>query len=449
MHTLNKIPASAHKIDEATHSKDQKSVRLATSILTGQKHDADHQLVELGSWWNQFSFIKIPAKNTIRLKFLLLSMIILTGVALIGFAAYKSNQKQLDSAGSVEHTGKVISKSGYLLSVSKDIEIASLSFFNSNDTALLETPVLMKIIADQVDQLRLLIAGNPIQQQRLLLLGFYMRMQLDVLGNSMGATRQEDLLLNRHTSQHYFNLTNQIITSIQQTEENLLKRQKQINESSVVIFSRLSIVIFVMMIVFTLFLLITIGNYMHQNEEKGKRASELLIANKELALQNLEKEERAEELIIANQELAFQNKERENRAAELIMANVELAFQNKEKETRAEELIIANRELAFQNEEKEKRAKELLFTNSQLKTTTENLQKYNLGLKEMNFMTSHKVRHPVATILGFSNLLSKPATSTGELKKIMVYIKESALLLDTYTRELTDYMSTLDHNCKS
>jgi len=143
------------------------------------------------------------------------------------------------------------------------------------------------------------------------------------------------------------------------------------------------------------------------NEEKEQRANELIIANEELAFQNKEKdkradelvlaneekEKRANELIIANEELAFQNKEKdkradelvlaneekEQRANELILANEELAFQNKEKdkradelvlaneekEKRANELIIANKELAFQNKEKDKRADELVLANEE------------------------------------------------------------------------------------
>src|ERR1035437_6251800 len=104
-----------------------------------------------------------------------------------------------------------------------------------------------------------------------------------------------------------------------------------------------------------------------------KLASELGIANKELAFQNDEKEKRAAELGIANKELAFQNElkenraaEREKRAAELTIANEELAFQNDEKEKRAAELGIANKELAFQNDEKEKRAAELGIANKEL-----------------------------------------------------------------------------------
>ena len=103
-----------------------------------------------------------------------------------------------------------------------------------------------------------------------------------------------------------------------------------------------------------------------QNEEKEKRAYELVIANKELAYQDAEKEKRADELVIANKELAFQNKEKEKRAAELIVANKELAFQNQEKEERAAEFILANKELAFQNEKKEKRASELIIANKEL-----------------------------------------------------------------------------------
>ena len=103
-----------------------------------------------------------------------------------------------------------------------------------------------------------------------------------------------------------------------------------------------------------------------QNNEKEKRADELVVANKELAFQNNEKEKRADELVIANKELAFQSKQKETRAAELIVANEELVFQSEEKEKRATELIVANKELAYQNEEKEKRAKELSAANKEL-----------------------------------------------------------------------------------
>jgi PAS domain S-box-containing protein len=120
-----------------------------------------------------------------------------------------------------------------------------------------------------------------------------------------------------------------------------------------------------------------------QNDEKEKRAAELIIANKELAFQNDEKVKRAAELIIANEELLFQNDEKAKRAAELIIANKELAFQNDEKEKRADESIIANKELAFQNDEKEKRAAELVIANKELLFQNEEKKKRVKENKEL------------------------------------------------------------------
>ncbi|WP_320814205.1 PAS domain S-box protein [Flavobacterium sp.] len=101
----------------------------------------------------------------------------------------------------------------------------------------------------------------------------------------------------------------------------------------------------------------------------------------ELLFQNEEKEKRAAELVIANKELAYQNKVIEKREAELVIANKELAFQNTEKEKRAAELVIANEELAFQNIQKVKQElanKELEASNIDIKSDS----LYSLSLIE-------------------------------------------------------------------
>ena len=131
-----------------------------------------------------------------------------------------------------------------------------------------------------------------------------------------------------------------------------------------------------------------------QNEEKEKRADELAIANEELAYQNKEKEKRADELAIANEELAYQNKEKEKRADELALANKELAYQNKEKDKRADELVLANKELAFQNKEKEKRADELSLADKELafqyKEKEKRADELALANKELAFQNKEK-----------------------------------------------------------
>jgi signal transduction histidine kinase len=142
-----------------------------------------------------------------------------------------------------------------------------------------------------------------------------------------------------------------------------------------------------------------------QNEQKEKRAQELIIANKELAYQTDQKEKRAQELIIANKELAYQNDQKEKRAQELIVANKELAYQNEQKEKRASELIIANEELAYQNEQKEKRAEELIIANKELAYQNEQKEKRAQelaaainDLEAFAYISSHHLQEPLRKI---------------------------------------------------
>jgi signal transduction histidine kinase len=178
--------------------------------------------------------------------------------------------------------------------------------------------------------------------------------------------------------------------------------------------------------------------------KKLNKSAELITANKQLALLIAEKETRATELIIANKELSFQNEEKEQRASELVVANKELAYQNKEKEARAAELVQANIELAFQNNEKESRAVELRIAYRKLKKTEGYLKQHILDLEEMMFITSHKVRQPVANIMGLSNILDECINSPVQLTELVRYLNESAQSLDVFTQELTLFIRKLE-----
>ncbi len=182
--------------------------------------------------------------------------------------------------------------------------------------------------------------------------------------------------------------------------------------------------------------------------DKTNTSDELIIANKELAFQNEEKEKRAAELLIANKELAYQNNEKEKRAAELIVANKELAYQHDEKSKRAEELIIANQELIYQNEEKEKRAEELASAYQELKKTEDYLKEYIKSMEEMMFITSHKVRQPVANILGITSIIGGFINSPFQLKKMVIFLKRSAQSLDGFIRELTEFIGETEQKRK-
>ena len=178
--------------------------------------------------------------------------------------------------------------------------------------------------------------------------------------------------------------------------------------------------------------------------KKVQNENNLNIANKQITLQNEKLEKYSAELITANKKLDLGQEEKESRESELAIANKKLVFENREKEKRAAELIVANKKLIFENKEKEKRAVELAFANSEL-IKAERIQKEHiLALEEIMFIISHKVRKPVANILGISHQLEENEYHTSEeLKKMVQNMVHSATSLNIFTHELSTFIHIL------
>jgi PAS domain S-box-containing protein len=202
-----------------------------------------------------------------------------------------------------------------------------------------------------------------------------------------------------------------------------------------------------------------------QNNEKEKRAQELVLANKELTYQNEEKDKRANELILANEEkekkanelaianieLDFQNEEKEKRADELFLANKELAFQNNEKEKRADELVLANNELTFQNEEKDKRANELILANEEKEKRANELAIAN---NELDFQNEEKAKRANELVLANNELTFQNEEKDKRANELSLANEEkekraNELLLAkkelAYQKELDGYRSEMEH----
>ena len=98
---------------------------------------------------------------------------------------------------------------------------------------------------------------------------------------------------------------------------------------------------------------------------------------------------------------------------------------------------------------KKKTSRRIDYANEELKKAKEYQQEYIRGLEEMMFMTSHKVRQSIANILGLSHLLDQSTNSPEEIKESIDYIKESALSLDIFTKELTTFIFELGEKGKN
>jgi signal transduction histidine kinase len=96
--------------------------------------------------------------------------------------------------------------------------------------------------------------------------------------------------------------------------------------------------------------------------------------------------------------------------------------------------------LQLSNEEIQAQAEEIQVINENLETQvrkrTHELEKKNRALEEAAFINAHKLRSPVASILGLINLLRK-AELNSEAEKIMEHMADSASKLDDIVGSIT------------
>lgn len=78
------------------------------------------------------------------------------------------------------------------------------------------------------------------------------------------------------------------------------------------------------------------------------------------------------------------------------------------------------------------------------KQAEEERDAYIKALEDMLFMISHKVRHPIANILSIASVFEEYANSPEEILKMISFIKDEAMTLDGFTRELTGFIYELD-----
>jgi len=174
--------------------------------------------------------------------------------------------------------------------------------------------------------------------------------------------------------------------------------------------------------------------------------NELINANKKLMFQVQQNENRVAKLVIENQKFVSQNNENEKQITGLKNINKELMFHYQENKKCHDELTITHKELLSQNKENEKQGVVVIKTNKELKKAQETQKGYIEGLESILFMTSHRIRQPIANILGLSYLLNESKNSKEEIKVFIEFIKQSALTLDVYTQELSSYTFDLKKN---
>jgi len=311
-------------------------------------------------------------KFTLRQKIFSFSLIILFCNCLLGYTIYNGNQRVLNSEKWVQHTEQVIDQIISIFSTANEIKTNSRDFVITNDADYVRSiAIAQKKVFIDIETIKALTHDNLLQQKRIDSLSVYMHKRVYFVAKvidirTKGTLEAAIAYMAAQNNSYYTAPILRISNAIENTEQGLLKKRKETNSQLLDTFNRLSTLAFIIMLGFTVILILAIGKYLTQSNEREQRAAELIIANAELHFQNNEKQKRAGELVIANKELNYQSSEKKKRAGELVIANKELSYQSDEKEKRAAELLIADEELNYQSGEKGKRAAELVIANKEL-----------------------------------------------------------------------------------
>jgi len=297
-------------------------------------------------------------------------------------ASYNSIQHLLENNKLVSHTDSVILRLEMVISTLKDGETGQRGYLLTGKENFLEPYNGSEEKAiNELNTVKFLTLDNEVQQQNCLQMQSYMlqrRLIIEKMISEKRANQNTDTTSLEEGKKYMDEI--RVLVKAMEEREHMLLDSRNAGVAKYATYTPVLILLTALLSLIITIILFTKANrnnneLVFQNEEKEKRAAELVVANKELLFQNEEKEKRAAELVVANKELLFQNEEKEKRAAELVVANKELLFQNEEKEKRAAELVVANKELVFQNEEKEKRAAELVVANKELVFQNEEKEK--------------------------------------------------------------------------
>lgn len=126
-----------------------------------------------------------------------------------------------------------------------------------------------------------------------------------------------------------------------------------------------------------------------------------------------------------------------------------------------ESIMISKQSMVFNNEFKFPDGKtdyfelsvqpfeEGLFVLSMVVTDKVKIEKerarYTENLEQMLHITSHKIRQPVANIVGLANQLEIKNDLSEDATKVIKYMKDSAVKLDVFTHELNDFIMKSYH----
>lgn len=419
----------------------------------------------------------------------LLFAIILSGLLFIGFISYKNNVIYKETSKKLSNSHQVLFQAEHLLSFVKDLKARERGKYLTSDSTFVPGFLESKgIIKHYVDSIGKLTESNIGQSARINYLNTLIEKRLAIALQINALSKNSDanyLLIQRSIlgGSVLLNSMEHVILEIQREENRLVKiRDNFFYENASSLNNRFMIFLFIaaFFVIGVYFIMKNDLKYRNEAERKINKLNENLEQRvKDKTKEIIEKETRYHwildnmlegiQIIDLNGKYTYVNEawSREsgipienllgsmmaenyplkankelfhllrecirNQTSHLLDHNISFAdgrqgYYNFSIQPLPDGILVLSRDIS------ERRKREL------------EKEKYINELQEILFKISHEVRHPIVQILGVSDLLLQQLISKEELDIMMTAMRQSALLLDSHTRDLTEFVYTMKNN---
>jgi len=419
-------------------------------------------------------------------KLTFLFIIIFIGMCILGLISYQNNRAFNDNSKRVIHTHEVLLESEKALSFIKNIQL-----FTRGYTLTLDSSFISKLLANKqqvskhVNNLKFLTRDNSQQQARIHKLKILINKRMEqsfVIVNQFRRSQVIPVAISEkiYEGERLMNQIEDVINDIQAEENRLLVARNEINAQSV---RSLNFTFYVLLAVAAFFIVLMfflVKNYLAFREKAEMRIKELnesLERRVEQKTNEVIDKEKRYHLVLDNMQEGIQIISFDWR---YLYVNAALAKQGKYS---SEELLghtmmerypgIENTEIfkvlkkCMEERISQRLENEFIYPNGEkgyydlsIQPVNEGLfilsmdiserkrreiekEQYTKELEEVLFKISHEVRHPVVQILGMAELLEHSLVPEEERPAILALIKEAATLLDTYTRDLSLFVTSI------
>lgn len=431
----------------------------------------------------KFSFEKI---------LILFFSLIFFGLAVLGFMSYKNNKSVNNNSKRVIRTHQVLFESAEVLSIIKDVQGASRGYVLTKDpTFLIDLQHARLRVLTHVDTLEYLTGDNPAQQIRVDSLRKIIEQRINhslqtVFQTEKGISNPIVQLKLTNIGEDLMDEIRSLINDIQKEESELLVQRNRANLESSRSLNRSFFLLLLIAAILLIIGFIALKRHLTYRkivETRIKKLNETLETRVIEKTNEIRRKEKHHHFVLdamsegiqvidynwryvyVNDALSKQSKYEADHLLGNTMMRMYPGIENTETFKVIEKCMAERVSKKFENEftypdgtkgyydlSIQPISEGLLILSTDISERKKSELAKELYVKEMEkvlFKISHEMRHPIVQILGISEVIGYANLSEDEMKSFLACMKDSAVTLDNYTRDLTNFVTSIRNKTNS